>query len=67
VPRLVTSRSEHKLTLGASAKTSKEDIKRTVLQNALDKIKAEQKAFTESADGIKLKGLLAKLKIESNR
>ena len=66
-PRLVTSRSEHKLTLGASAKTSKEDIKRTVLQNALDKIKAEQKAFTESADGIKLKGLLAKLKIESNR
>ena len=66
-PRLVTSRSEHKLTLGASAKTSKEDIKRTVLQNALDKIKAEQKTFTESADGIKLKGLLAKLKIESNR
>jgi hypothetical protein len=66
-PRLVTSRSEHKMTLGASAKTSKEDIKRTVLQNALDKIKAEQKAFTESADGIKLKGLLAKLKIESNR
>jgi hypothetical protein len=67
VPRLVTSRSEHKLTEGASAKNGKEDIKRTVLQNALDKIKAEQKAFTESADGIKLKGLLAKLKIESNR
>ena len=67
VPRLVTSRSIHKLTEGASAKISKEDIKRTVLQNALDKIKAEHKAFTESADGIKLKGLLAKLKIESNR
>ena len=67
VPRLVTSRSEHKLTEGASAKISKEDIKRTVLQNALDKIKAEHKAFSGSADGIKLKGLLAKLKIESNR
>ena len=61
VPRLVTSRSEHKLTLGASAKTSKEDIKRTVLQAALVKIKTEQKAFSESADGIKLKGLLDKL------
>jgi hypothetical protein len=67
VARLVTSTSIHKLTEGASAKISKEDIKRTVLQNALDKIKAEQKAFSESADGIKLKGLLAKLKIESNR
>jgi hypothetical protein len=61
VPRLVTSRSIHKLTLGASAKTSKEDVKRIVLHTALDKIKAEQKAFSESADGIKLKGLLAKL------
>jgi hypothetical protein len=61
VPRLVTSRSIHKLTLGASAKTSKEDVKRIILQTALDKIKAEQKAFSESADGIKLKGLLAKL------
>jgi hypothetical protein len=60
-PRLVTSRSEHKLTLGASAKTSKEDIKRTVLVTALEKIEAENKAFKESADGIKLKGLLAKL------
>jgi hypothetical protein len=60
-PRLVTSRSEHKLTLGASAKTSKEDIKRTVLVTALKKIEAENKAFKESADGIKLKGLLAKL------
>ena len=67
VARLVTSRSEHKLTEGASAKVSKEDIKRTVLQTALDTITAEQNAFTESADGIKLKGLLAKLKIESNR
>jgi hypothetical protein len=60
-PRLVTSRSEHKLTLGASKKTSKEDIKRTVLVTALKKIEAENKAFKESADGIKLKGLLAKL------
>ena len=61
VPRLVTSRSVHKLTEGASAKVSKEDIKRTILQTALEKIKAEQKAFSESADGIKLKGMLAKL------
>ncbi|QVL45166.1 MAG: hypothetical protein KFB94_07825 [Methylophilaceae bacterium] len=61
VPRLVTSRSVHKLTEGASAKTSKEDIKRIVLQTALDKIVAEQKTFSESADGIKLKAMLAKL------
>ena len=61
VPRLVTSRSVHKLTEGASAKISKEDIKRTILQTALDKIEAEQRAFSESADGIKLKGMLAKL------
>jgi hypothetical protein len=60
-PRLVTSRSKHKLTLGASAKTSKEDIKRRVLHVALEKIKVEQKAFTASADGIKLKVMLAKL------
>ena len=61
VPRLVTSRSVHKLTEGASAKVSKEDIKRTILQTALEKIKAEQKAFSESTDGMKLKGMLAKL------
>ena len=67
MPRLVTSRSEHKLTEGANAKIVKEDIKRTVLEKALDKIKEEHKAFSESVDGIKLKGLLAKLKIESNR
>jgi hypothetical protein len=60
-PRLVTSRSVHKLTEGASAKVCKEDIKRTLLQKALEKIKAEQKTFSESADGIKLKGMLAKL------
>ena len=61
VARLVTSRSEHKLTEGTSTKISKEDIKRTVLQTTLEKIKAKQKAFSESTDGIKLKGLLAKL------
>ena len=61
VPRLVTSRSVHKLTEGASAKVSKEDIKRTILQKALEKIKAEQKSFSESTDGMKLKGMLAKL------
>ncbi len=63
--RLVTSRSTQKLTEGANAKVSKEDIKRTVLQTALDKIAAEQKAFSESAEGIKLKGLLAKLNKQS--
>lgn len=61
VPRLVTSRSVHKLTDSASAKVSKEDFKRTILQAALEKIKVEQKAFSESADGVKLKGMLAKL------
>ena len=61
VPRLVTSRSVHKLKEGASAKVSKEDIKRTILQTALEKIEAKHKAFRESADGIKLKGMLAKL------
>lgn len=61
VPRLVTSRSVHKLTEGASAKVSKEYIKRTILQTALVKIEAEHKAFRESVDGIKLKGMLAKL------
>ena len=61
VPRFVTSRSVHTLTEGASAKISKEDIKRTILQTALDKIEAEQRAFSESADGVKLKGMLAKL------
>lgn len=65
VPRIVTSRSEYKLTEGASAKTGIEAIKLTVLQNALDKIAAEQKAFSESADGIKLKRLLAKLNKQS--
>ncbi len=67
--RLVTSRSTQKLTEGANAKVSKEDIKRTVLQNALDKIAAEQKAFSESADGMamrtKLKELMAKLNKQS--
>jgi hypothetical protein len=67
VPRLVTSRSVHKLTEGASAKVSKEDIKRTVMQKALDKIETEQKAFSESADGVKLKEMLAKLKEQTNK
>jgi hypothetical protein len=58
---LVTSRSVHKLTLGASAKVSKEDIKSTILKKALAKIEAEHEAFRTSADGIKLKSMLAKL------
>lgn len=65
VPRLVTSRSVHKLSEGASAKVSKEDIKRKILETALDKIKAEERVFAESADAIKLKGMLAKVMKEA--
>ena len=63
VARLVTSRSELKRT---SAETiSKETIKRKVLQSALARIEAEEKAFSESADGIKLKRMLADLNKKS--
>lgn len=63
VARLVTSRSELKRT---SAETiSKETIKRKVLQSALARIEAEEKAFRESADGIKLKRMLADLNKKS--
>ncbi len=40
---------------------SKEDIKKKVLSTALAKIEADERAFAESADGQKLKGMLAEL------
>ena len=63
--RLVTSRTELKRT---SAETiSKEDIKHIVLTDALNKIKAEEQAFSESEDGKKLKRMLADLIAKSNK
>ncbi len=59
VARLVTSRSELKRT--SAFTVTKETIKRTLLTEAVNKIEAEAKAFSESADGTKLKGMLAKL------
>ena len=65
VARLVTSRTELKRT---SAETiSKEDIKHIVLTDALNKIKAEEQAFSESEDGKKLKRMLADLIAKSNK
>lgn len=65
VARLVTSRSELKRT---SANTvTKETIKRTLLTDAINKIEAEQKAFSESDDGKKLKRMLADLKAKSTK
>jgi hypothetical protein len=62
VARLVTSRSEFKLTSGSAEAVSKEVIKRIALTDALNKIEAEEKAFSDSADGQKLKRMLADLK-----
>lgn len=59
VARLVTTRSTLKR-IGTEA-TSKEAIKRNLLVEAVEKIEAEQKAFSESDDGKKLKLMLAKL------
>ncbi len=59
IARLVTSRSELKRT--SAFTVTKETIKRTLLTEAVSKIEAEAKAFSESEDGTKLKGLLAKL------
>lgn len=63
VARLVTSRSE--LKRANAETTSKEAIKRMLLVEAVNKIEAEQKAFSESADGKKLKQMLTKLKQQS--
>jgi hypothetical protein len=64
--RLVTSRSEFKLTSGNAEAVSKEAIKRSVLTDAVNKIEVEEKAFSESEDGKKLKLMLAKLKVKSS-
>lgn len=65
IARLVTSRSGLKR-VGAET-TSKEAIKRSLLVEAINKIEAEQRAFTESDNGKKLKRLLADLKAKSNK
>lgn len=61
VPRLVTSRSEHKLTDGASAAVSKEDVKRTVLKNTLDRLVAAENTDEALAISAKLKVMLENL------
>lgn len=63
VARLVTSRSELKRT--SAFAVSKETVKRFLLTDAINKIEAEQKAFSESEDGKKLKRMLADLKAKS--
>ncbi|MDP3308196.1 hypothetical protein [Methylotenera sp.] len=65
VARLVTSRSELKRT-GVEA-ISKEAIKHSLLVKAVNKIEAEQRAFTESEDGKKLKRKLANLMNKSSK
>lgn len=57
VPRVVTSRSVHNLAKGFVNEISKESIKREVLENALG---SDREVGLE--DGVKIKGLLAKLK-----
>jgi len=65
VARLVTSRSELKRT--SAFAVTKETIKRTLIQEAINKLEAEQKAFSESEDGKKLKRMLADLIAKSNK
>jgi len=65
VARLITSRSELKRT--SAFTVTKETIKRTLLTEAVNKIEAEQKAFSTSEDGKKLKRMLAELKAKSNK
>lgn len=65
IARLVTSRSELKRTSGSAEAISKEAIKRSVLTDVLNNIEAEEKAFSDSDDGKKLKRLLAELKAKS--
>lgn len=60
VPRIVTSRGTNKITSGAASASSKESIKREVLERALVNV---GKVGLE--DTAKLKGMLAKLKHES--
>lgn len=71
IARLVTSRSELKHTSGNAEAVSKEAIKRIVLNDAISKIEAKEKAFSESEIGIKqkliLKQKLADLISKSNK
>ncbi|CAN4273784.1 hypothetical protein MCEMSEM29_01368 [Methylophilaceae bacterium] len=67
IARLVTSRSELKRTSGSAEAISKESIKRTVLADAINKIEAEENAFSESDDGKKLKSKLADLLKKSSK
>ena len=63
VARLVTSRSELKRTSGNAQAESKEDVKLNILKDAVNIIEADEKAFSESKNGVKLKALLEKLKL----
>ena len=65
IARLVTSRSEFQRTSGNADAVSKEAIKRVVLTDTLNKIMAEEKTFSESVDGVKLKRMLADLIIKN--
>ena len=65
VARLVTSRSTLKRT--SVVTVTKETIKRMLLTDAESKIEAEQRAFSASSDGQKLKRMLAELKAKSNK
>lgn len=60
VARLVTSRSS--LNRASAICETKETIKRRLLVEAVDKIEADEKAFSDSSDGQKLKLMLSKLK-----
>jgi hypothetical protein len=63
VARLVTSRSKLKRT--STEVINKETIKRKLLTEAVEKIDADEKAFSDSEQGKKLKLMLADLRGES--
>jgi hypothetical protein len=65
VARLVTSRSELKRT--SAICETKETIKRRLLIEAVNKIEADEKAFSDSEDGKKLKLMLADLMGKSTK
>lgn len=63
VARLVTSRSS--LNRASSICQTKETIKRRLLIEAVDKIEADEKAFSDSEQGKKLKLMMSDLKAKS--
>ena len=65
IARLVTSRSELKRT--SAICETKETIKRRLLIEAVNKIEADEKAFSDSEDGKKLKLMLADLMGKSTK